>query len=193
MLSLLNYLQSVHPIQPETQSMLSSLLKEQVVLRNRHWLQQGAVCNKIAFIRSGLVRVYTSTGSKDVCLWYNRENEVVLSAHSFFSQTSSSFAIQALEDTQVLYITYEQLQQIYDKRIDFNLHGRKILEHYYCLSEQHVRILLEPTHQKIKYLAEQYPWLLTDPRITNKMLAAYIGVTPEYLSKFKNKRIGKVV
>lgn len=191
MLTLLQYLQSIHPIGPEAQAMIASFLKEQVVLRGRHWLQQGAVCDKIAFIEKGLVRVYTDSGSKDVCLWYNRENEVMLSVYSFFSQTPSQLAIQAMEDTKVFYITYQQLQQVYEKHVDFNVNGRRILEHYYSLSELHVRILLLPTDERIKQITKLYPWLLTDSRITNKMLAAYIGVTPEYLSKFRNRRMGK--
>jgi CRP-like cAMP-binding protein len=191
MLDLLNYLQSIHPIQPGALAMLGSCLKEQVILKGKHWLQQGAICDKIAFIQSGLVRIYFDSGAKEVCLWYNRENEVMISVNSFFSQRPSQIAIQALEDTRVFYISYHQLQQVYSAHVDFNINGRKILEHYYSLSEMHVRLLLEPTDKKMELIASFYSWMLEDNRITDKMLAAYIGVTPAYLCRFKNKRRNK--
>jgi CRP-like cAMP-binding protein len=193
MLELLNYLQSIHPIPPETQALLGSMLKEQPIFKGKHWLKQGAVCDRIAFIKKGLVRVYFESGSKEVCLWYNRENEVVISVFGFFSQMPSWFAIQAMEDTTVLYLTYQQLQQVYTRQVDFNIHGRKILEHYYHLSEMHVKLLLEQTGKRLEILVSLHPWMLEDERITDKMLAAYIGVSPEYLCRFKNKRRGNLL
>ena len=187
MLELLAYLQSIHPIQPEAQAMLGGMLKEQQILKGKHWLQQGAICDRIAFIKKGLVRVYFESGQKEVCLWYNKENEVMLSVHSFFSQAISNFAIQAIEDTTVFYITHQQLQQVFDKHLDFNINGRRILEHYYSLSEMHVKMLLEQTSTRLDMMRSLYPWMLDDGRITDKMLAAFIGVSPEYFSRFKNK------
>lgn len=188
MLSLLDFLNTVYPLGAETQALLGTMLKEQVINKGKYWLKEKTVCDKIAFIQKGLVRIFFETGSREVCLWYNRQNDVMLSAYSFFSQTASWFAIQAVEDTTVLYITYQQLQEVYGRFKDFNINGRKILEHYYSLSEMHVKLLLEPTAKRIEMVARLYPWLLEDERITDKMLAAYMGVSHEYWCRYKGKR-----
>lgn len=188
MLSLLGFLNSVYPVGPEIQALLATMLREHIIYKGKYWLKEKAVCDKIAFIQKGLVRIFFDSGSREVCLWYNKENDVMLSVQSFFSQTPSWFAIQALEDTSVLYITYQQLQDVYGRFKDFNINGRKLLEHYYSLSEMHVKLLLEPTAKRIEAVSRLYPWMLEDPRITDKMMAAYIGVSHEHLSRFKGKR-----
>lgn len=188
MLSLLGFLNSIYPVGPEIQALLASMLKEHIIYKGKYWLKEKAVCDKIAFIQKGLVRIFFDSGSREVCLWYNKENDVMLSVQSFFSQSPSWFAIQALEDTTVLYITYQQLQDVYGRFKDFNINGRKLLEHYYSLSEMHVKLLLEPTAKRVEAVSRLYPWMLKDPRITDKMMAAYIGVSHEHLSRFKGKR-----
>lgn len=186
MLELLNFLNSVHPITPEAQHYLGTVLRKKELRKNQVWLQEGAVCDKIAFINTGLVKVYFETGLKEVCLWYNKENEVIISAHSFFGQSTSHLAIRAVEPTTVYYITYTELQKIYGQHIDFNVNGRRILEHYYSISETHVMLLLQPPRQRFEAIGKFYPWMVDGSRLTDKMLAAYLGITPVTLSNFRN-------
>lgn len=188
MLALVQFLNAVNPLSPETQQLLSTMLKQQLILKGRYWLREGQVCDKIAFIENGLVRIFFESGSREVCLWYVRENDVMLSAKSFFSRSPSLFSMQAIEDTTVYYISYAQLHEVYEKHPSFNINGRRILEHYYSLSEMHVKLLLEPTAKRIKMLMELYPWMLQDARITDKMLAAYMGVSHEYWCRFKGRK-----
>jgi len=190
MLALVQFLNTVNPLSADCQQSLATMLKQQVILKGRYWLREGQVCDKIAFIEKGLVRIFFESGSREVCLWYVRENDVMLSVQSFFSQAPSLFAMQASEDTTVYYISYAQLQEVYEKHPAFNVNGRRVLEHYYSLSEMHVKLLLEPTAKRIEMLMKLYPWMLEDERITDKMLAAYMGVSHEYWCRFKGKRRG---
>lgn len=177
MLELLDFLNRVHPINPETQYKLGQILRKKELRKNQLWLQEGATCDKIAFIETGLVKVYFDSGSKEVCLWYNKENEVTLAVQSFFGQIPSKLAIRAIVPTTLYYITYSELQEVYDKHLDFNINGRRILEHYYSLSEAHVSLLLQPIKMRYQLVEQLYPWMLTDERITDKMMAAYLGMT----------------
>jgi hypothetical protein len=72
------------------------------------------------------------------------------------------------------------------KNISF--HSRELLEHYYSLSETYVRLLMLPPKERHDMLLQTYPWMFGSNRIKEKMLAAYIGVTPE---TFRNYRNGK--
>lgn len=186
MIELLKYIQSIYPLTPEALAMLTGFLKEKKVLKGHHWLKTEDVCERIAFIQSGLVRIYFISGSKEVCLWYNRENEVMLSVHSFYKQIKSYVAIQAVTDVTLYYLNHAELQQVFDKHVGFNINARLILEHYYGHSEMHVVMLLESTEKRIEMICELYPWMLEDPRINDKMLAAYMGISPEHLCRFKN-------
>lgn len=191
MLELLDFLNRVHQINPETQYKLGQILRKKELRKNQLWLQEGAICDKIAFIETGLVKVYFESGSKEVCLWYNKENEVTLAVQSFFGQVPSKLAIRAIVPTTLYYITYNELQEVYDKHLDFNINGRRILEHYYALSEAHVTLLLQPIKMRYQLVEQLYPWMLTDERITDKMMAAYLGMTTASFYSCKKELQGK--
>lgn len=177
MLELLNFLNSIQPVSPEAQQFISSSLRKKKLRKNQVWLQEGAVCDKIAFIEEGLMKIYFESGVKEVCLWYNKENDVIISAKSFFAQTPSKLAIRAVTPVTLYYIYYPELQALYNSDIHFNINGRRILEHYYSLSEQHVSLLLQPVKMRYQLLTQLYPWMLTDKRISDSMLASYLGMT----------------
>ena len=186
MLELLNFLNNVHPITPEVQHYLGTILRKKELRKNQLWLQEGAVCDKIAFINTGLVKVYFETGLKEVCLCYNKENEVIISAHSFFNQLPSHSAIRAVEQTTVHYITYNELQKAFGQHVDFNINVRRIWEHCYTIAETHVLLLLQSPRKRFEAIGKFYPWMVDKSRLTDKMLAAYLGITPVTLSNFRN-------
>ena len=148
MLELLAFLNQVYPLGADVQYAIGQVLRKKELRKDQVWLQEGAICDRIAFIESGLVKVYFESGVKEVCLWYNRENEVTLSVASFFNRQPSRLTIRAVAPTILYYIYYEDLQKLYNSHIDFNINGRRLLEHYYSISEAHVALLLQPVNMR---------------------------------------------
>jgi len=60
-----------------------------------------------------------------------KEGDVIVSVESFFSQKQSYESIQALEDCILYYITYDELQFVYNHFPEFNFIGRVLVEKYY--------------------------------------------------------------
>lgn len=89
MLAFFQYLNSIHPIPPEAQAALMGAVRQKDLRKGQVWLQEGAICDKLTFIEKGLAKVYFESGSKEVALCYNRENEVMLSVQSYFMQKPS--------------------------------------------------------------------------------------------------------
>ena len=58
MLELFQYLNSIYPLTPEVQSYLMQALKKRELAANTYWLREGDVCNRIAFIEKGLMKVF---------------------------------------------------------------------------------------------------------------------------------------
>ncbi|MES2329978.1 MAG: Crp/Fnr family transcriptional regulator [Bacteroidota bacterium] len=191
MLSFFHYLNSIHPIAPEAQAALLGCVRQKTLRKAQVWLQEGAVCDKLTFIEKGLVKVYFESGSKEVALWYNRENEIMLSVQSYFTQTPSQFAIRAVEPCQVFYVLHSDMHRLLQQYTELNINARVILQHYYGLSEAHVGLLLRSPRDRFERIAEMYPWMVDGSRLTDRMLAAYIGVTPAAVSQWRNGRNGK--
>ena len=140
------------------------------------------------FIEKGLTKLYLESGNKEVSLWYNRENEIVLSVQSYFTQTPSQFTIRAVEPCQLYYLLHSDMHHLLRQYSELNIHGRVILQHYYGLSEMHVGHLLRSPRERFDRIGELYPWMVDGSRLNDKMLAAYIGVTPACISYYRNGR-----
>jgi CRP-like cAMP-binding protein len=183
---LIAFLDSLFPLPPGLREQLYMILKTRSFVRKEFLLRAGHVSRTIYFIEKGLVRCFYLLGNRDISAWFMKEGDVVVSVNSFFGQVASTESIQALEDTHVHYITYEELEDLYDQFLCFNVHGRKVLTYYYLLSEQRaVSMRSMKAKERYGYLLSQHPELLQ--RVPRKYLASYIGVTEATFSNINNK------
>jgi CRP-like cAMP-binding protein len=184
MLELFKYLNTIYPLTPDVQTYLLQALKRRELPANSFWLREGDVCNRIAFIEKGLMKVFYNLNDKEIVVWFNKECDIIISVKSFFKQTPSQLAIKTIEPTVVNYIEFKDLEYIYNKYTHFNINARKITEEYYCFSEDHLMLMHLPAKERYLALIKQFPWM--PKRLTDKYLAAYLGITNVALSKFKN-------
>lgn len=186
MIQLFDLLHMIYPLSAELEQSLRQILKVREIAKGKHWLRQDEVCNNIAFIETGLLKVYTERNGREVVVWFNKENDIIISVKSFFKRLPSGLAIQALEDTRVLYAEHADLQRIYQKYPGFNVNGRIITQEYYTLSEEHVMLMHLPAKERYFELLKLFPWM--ESRIKDKEMAAYLGINGANLSKIKNGR-----
>ncbi len=182
---LLQYLNSLFPLSNALYKHLSDTLKSKKYFKKDFLLKASHVSDKIFFIESGLVRCFYDKHEKEVCSWFMKEKDCIISVESFFQQKQSYENIQALEDTNTFYIEYDELQFIYQNFPEFNFTGRVLTEKYYDLSEQRLYSLrMQNASERYQFLMENYPELIQ--RVPSKYLASYLGVAEETLSR--NKR-----
>ena len=182
---LLQYLNFIFPLTDALRDHLAQILKSRTFLKKDFFLKAGHIANEIFFIEKGLVRCFYENNGKEVCSWFMKEGDCIISVESFFQQKESYENIQALEDTNTYYIDYKELQNIYQNFPEFNFIGRVLTEKYYVLSEQRLySIRMHTASERYKILLEDAPELIQ--RVPSKYLASYIGITEETLSR--NKR-----
>lgn len=184
MLELFQYLNSIYPLTADVQSYLLQILKKRELSANSFWLREGDICNRIAFIEKGLMKIFYYMNDKEIVVWFNKEFDIIISVKSFFKQAPSQLSIKTIEPTIVNYIEFKDLEYIYNKYTHFNINARKITEEYYCSSEDHLMLMHLPAKERYKLLIRQFPWMPN--RIKDKYLAAYLGITNVALSKLKN-------
>lgn len=182
--TLLQYLESIHPMSDECKESLFSILKLKEVPRKELLLRAGHICQHIYFIQKGLLRCFYYKNDAEICSWFMKEGDVIVSVESFFKQAISYESIQALEDCELYYISYKELQQIYRSFPEFNFIARVLTEKYYCLSEQRLySIRMMRASERYESLLEHHPELVL--RVPAKYLASYLGITAEMMSKIK--------
>ena len=116
-----------------------------------------------------------------------KEGDVAISIESFFLQKSSYESIQALEDTVLHYVSYKDLQTMYEEFPEFNFIGRVLTEKYYTMSEQRLfAIRMQRATERYNYLMQNLPEIIK--RVPAVYIASYLGITIEYLSRIKSLR-----
>lgn len=168
----------------ECKERLASILRPKELPKKELLLRAGHICQHIYFIQKGLLRCFYYRNDVEISSWFMREGDVMVSVESFFGQKTSYESIQALEDCELYYISYKELQDIYRQFPEFNFIARVLTEKYYCLSEQRLySIRMMRASERYEYLLEHHPELLL--RVPAKYVASYLGITPEMLSKIK--------
>lgn len=187
MISFARYFRSLHPLSEALRDHLEDIVKEKRFARKEFLLKAGQVCGNIYFAEKGLVRSYYQKNEKEITSGFMREGDICVSLESFLTQTYSQENLQALEDTVVSYISYEELQRIYNDYTEFNKIGRLLLEKCQVLSIQRLTAMwMQRSEDRYDWLVRKFPDL--PQRVPARYLASYLGITEGMLSTIKSKR-----
>lgn len=182
---LLALLNGIAPLTAPLQQHLKSALKRNVFKKWTYLLQSGHVSNSIHFIETGLVRCFYDKGDQEVCLWFMSVGDVIISVESFLLQQQSYQYIQAISECISWSITYAELQAIYFKYPEFNLHR----------ADYWKSIMLKVKGGNGYYHIALYTELLnTNPQmllqLPAKYIASYLNIDEAYFSKIKARYTG---
>src|ERR1700722_10830252 len=129
--AMLQYLGSVYPLSEDLQKEILDNVQGVSVRKRKHLLKEGQICRNIYFVVKGLLRCYYFTDDgTEVSTWFMRETDTCVSVDSFYLQIPSYEYIRAEEDCELFYITYDQLQALYKKHLEFNYVGRVLTIKY---------------------------------------------------------------
>jgi len=176
----------VHPLSPEAETFLRERVTAVSARKRKLLLKEGTVCDHIYFVVKGAIRGFRREGQKDITTWIVVENELVTSIFSLDNPSPSIENIQALENSELLALTYTELNQLYEQFPEFNLIARKLLQHYYADAEKRAFIArLTKAENKYRYFLMLHQSLAN--RIPLKYIASYLGMTLETLSRVRKK------
>lgn len=149
-------------------------------------LKAGEHCNSVYFIKSGVVRGFVNEGKKEITTWISSENELVSSITSFGIDEPAVENLQSLEACDLLLISNTAMNQLYEEFPEFNIIGRKLLEHYYRDAEKRALIVrLSNAETKYRFFLEHYPHLSN--RVQLQYIASFLAITMETLSRVRRK------
>lgn len=157
--------------------------------RNDIILDYGETCRYCYFCIKGLVTGRYIKDGIEKAKWFFTEHDMIISVRSFFNQAASSDKLIAKEPTICLAIPWGKLEAIYEAYPEFNKVGRKLTEHYYELAEERAIWINYAAEERYHLLFKAYPKL--ENRISDTDLSSYLGITRQYLSAIKKRRINK--
>ncbi|HZH66139.1 MAG TPA: Crp/Fnr family transcriptional regulator [Flavisolibacter sp.] len=183
------YLSAITPVSDGDWEKISSHLKILSIPKNSVLLKEGQVCNDVYFVVKGLVRLYVVADGKQICRQFFFENSFVSAYDSFLSKQPSKTSADVLEDTTLYYFNHADIQYFYEQIPTFQLIGRVLAENMFIkISERVNSFLTESPELRYTQLVTNRPKVLQ--RIPQYMIASYLGITPEHLSRIRKKMAG---
>lgn len=145
------------------------------------------VPKKIGIIKQGLFRYYylTSEGKEHTKVFMT-QGDVVNSYTAMVSNSPSYFFIEAIEDSMVIEIKYDQWVKIRNNDNKWDKLLIAFLEKGYAMKEKREREFLQlSAENRYKQFLKDYPDLKN--RVKQHMIASYLGITPIALSRIRKK------
>ena len=166
---------------------IMSLLEYKVLKSKEFLVKQGEVSKQSAFVLNGCLRGYTidNNGFEHV-LSFAPKDWWIADMYSLLSQKPGNLNIEAMIDTEVVLISKINQEKMYEKIPKTERFFRIIIEKSLVAYQQRLNdnLSLSAKERYLKF-CKTYPQLIND--IPQKQIAAYIGVTPEFLSKLRAK------
>jgi CRP-like cAMP-binding protein len=184
------YQKKIPDMQEEDWNRLKEHLTVQYLKKGEFLTRNGDICRHVSFINRGLLRMFYLVEGKEVCTGFMAENEYFAAYDSFLTHEPSAGNIDALEDCELINLSFNDMQTLYRSNPVFEIFGRKIAEMLFILlSSQTNRLLTLTPEERYQMLLDKQPALIQ--RVPQYMIASFIGITPEHLSRIRKKLMAR--
>jgi len=184
---LLNYFEKMISLSKEEKDLVTQYFHPRLFRKRQYILQEGNVCNQMYFVVRGCLRMYKIDDEGNThLLQFAAENYWINDLGSFYSEKPSELNIDALEDTMVLQISHDDLISLYTQAPKFHRIFRVLIENsYVSLQKRLLQTISSTAEDRYQYFLETYPHLAN--RLSQTQIASFLGITPEFLSRLRNK------
>lgn len=182
------YLQQFFGLTEEETEKMSAFFKEESLKKGEFYIREEQLCDRLSFIASGYIRIYSDYNGKEVTQWISTPNYFITEIQSFMFGARSRFKMQALEDCQLYSISkedynalgqhidhWDQIQQRFITACFATLENR-VFDHLSLTAEERYDKLFENNKDLFMHVPLQY-------------LASMLGMSAETFSRIRKKKI----
>lgn len=184
---LLEYISRFVTLTHEEETIVLSSVKYRKYLKGQYIVQQGDVCKYSSFILSGCTKTfYVDDKGQEHIIMFAIEDWWTSDIGSFITQSSADYNVQCLEETETIQFSYYGQEELLKKVPKLERLFRMMLERAFVASQKRiVRNFSLTAKEQYLHFKEQYPEI--EQRIPQYMIASYLGITKEFLSKIKSQ------
>ena len=186
---LLKYINKFINLSVEEETILLSKVVHRNYLKDQYIAQQGDICKSVNFIISGCTKTfYMDIEGQEHIVMFSIEDWWTSDLGSFITQTPADFNVQCIESTQLIQFSYDNLEELYKEIPKLERLFRKIVERAFAASQKRIiRNFSLTAKERYQIFKKTNPEI--DQRVPQYMIASYLGVTKEFLSKIKSQII----
>lgn len=182
-----NYLSEVLEIPKEAVATCGDLYTLKKVAKNELLLSEGEICMDTFFVEKGLLRMYSlDRNGKEHIIQFAPENWLISDRSSLNFNQKSKYYIEAVEDSEVFLLSKDFFTNMVEKFPQTAENNDMLLQKHIRNLQNRVNSLLADTAEE-RYMTfiKMYPDILL--RVPQWMVASYLGITPESLSRVRKE------
>ena len=172
---------------PEESAWFISLLQTRTLKAGEFLVREGEVCRYQTFVNKGcLITYYVDNNASEHIIDFSIEEWWAEDLYSFLTQTASKLYIKAIEDTEILQISKNNIELLYQEIPKFERFFRILFQNAFIAQRDQINSMLSVSAEE-RYLLflKQKPY--AEKRFSQKDIASYLGITPQFLSTLKKK------
>ena len=183
----IKYCQIISPLSDEICSDISANLKLSMIKKGELINKQGRIAKSLYFIDKGLVKHFYYHKDRTFILQFFDDKKFFIVLDSFLAQTPSEFMTIALEDTELAYLEYVDIERLCRKYHQFETFFRKLISLTSLgVFKRFKEIFEEEATELYRKFVENNNHLLQ--RISLGDIAAYLGISQVTLSRIRAKK-----
>lgn len=186
---------AVAPLVPGDAAMarLQQGTRHRILSKGDHILRAGTIADEVFFVHQGLLRYYfndpNEEGQERTGQFFD-DGSVVTDAESFLAHVPASQNFEALDQSSIVVLPRAVLQAGYDEDHAIERFGRLMLQEGLIGSQRRAsRLLTLQPEERYRLFVESRPEVAR--RVPQYLIASYLGLTPESLSRIRRRIAGK--
>lgn len=167
---------------------LNSLIQYKVFKKNQYLAAKEMYLANSYYVLSGCLQTFfiDDIGKEHILLFSPSDWWTGDLCNFYENKNASLLNIKALKRTEVIILTHETKEILYSEGKNFERYFRILAERSLIeLQHRFLELLSSSVNERYQKFIEKYPNLINE--LSQRQIAGYIGVTPEFLSKIKNK------
>lgn len=172
---------------PDQQDIIKRYLIPKKIRKNQYLLQEGDIARHAAFVEKGALRAYSvdEKGAEHI-IQFAFEGWTISDMYSFMTGNPATYNIDALEDSELVLISRSAQEEILKQIPEYEVYIRlQITGAYMAMQKRITSMLSLSLEERYINLTRLYPNLIQ--RVPQRMIASYMGLTPETLSRVRRK------
>lgn len=182
-----HYLSKVLNVPTEKINLCSLEYEIRKIPKNTFLLQSGDICKNIFFVEKGLLRMYSiDKNGKEHIIQFAPESWLISDRSSLYFNEKSVYYIEAVEESEVIYLNLDFFNKLVEQFPD-SIERSDVLvqKHVKSLQDRINSLLGETAEERYLKFVKMFPDLLL--RVPQWMVASYLGITPESLSRVRKE------
>jgi CRP-like cAMP-binding protein len=171
----------------EEVTLFKTYLTPKKLRKKQYLLQEGDVCKSVAFVEKGALRSYTvDEKGNDHIVQFALEGWWISDMYSLLTGEPATQNIDAIEDCELVLIGKQAQEDLMSKIPKFEHYMRLLLQNALIAAQRRLNQMASmTTEERYTKLVNAYPDIVQ--RIPQHMIASYMGLTPETLSRARKQ------